>query len=1048
MNSKRRISTIDSEPQLAVLNTLISATHTWTDTQAVLFTALEQVAGLAGAEAGECHLVNARGELEFTAHYNLDPDFAAASREFRFSPGEGIPGWAYSRQEAVYVPEIEAEERYLRRSLAARAGYRSLVCIPLSGMDALLGTLILYYRREMKPIRDAQQVLTVVGKQMGIAVERARLFQQTEKQVKELQVLQAVSNALNRSANIQEALERSLEAVVTAMGLPSGWVVLMDGIQGIRIAASYNLPPELSPEDWAAMQTPCHCLDLQQHGLLKSAANIVECQQLSKIARPHYPFRHHASIPLRAGSVRLGNLNLVTPGDRAFTEDELRMFNAIGDQIGVAVERALLYEESRERRIQEQLILLGHSRALLGKRETQSILDHTIAVAASALQADHAVLALVDPGGGTYSARAGIGQPAAMLQNLQAMPIEEETPICKVIRTKTPVIASDMTRETLCGEGEGCENKPAAMLVVPMLAGSQTLGAVAVHADTPRAWSEDDIRLLSLLANQAAAAVENARLFENLANEQNNMTRLYHLGIELAASLDPQKIAHRALQAAAEAVGVQRGNILTLEGGGESMRLLAVTGYDRETVDEINQRLNWNIHRGVTGRVVRACAAAIVPEVARDADWVAIPGLDDWVRSMLSVPLVAGNTVVGALNLLSEQLDFFKAENLSLVAAIASPVALSLQNARLYENLRQRLGELEIISDTSSALRKAQSNEAIQDILLAKAVEGLNANAGVLLLLENGKLRIAAVYGESRVSVGETHSSRAGMMRQALKNGELLFVPDVTQHKEFHTCRLCQALMEEARSCVCVPLQTSASTIGLVHLNWKTKAALTADESRLLESIAEIAANAIHRSALHEQTVQQALDLTQAYDATIEGWSRALDLRDHETEGHTRRVTDLALELARAVRIPEPDLLHFRRGALLHDIGKMGIPDDILRKAGTLSDEEWAIMRQHPQFACDMLSSIAYLQPALDIPWCHHEKWDGSGYPRGLKGEQIPLAARIFTVADVFDALTSDRAYRSAWTREEAIALIRRQAGIHFDPRIVGAFLKMTEQQQ
>jgi len=185
------------------------------------------------------------------------------------------------------------------------------------------------------------------------------------------------------------------------------------------------------------------------------------------------------------------------------------------------------------------------------------------------------------------------------------------------------------------------------------------------------------------------------------------------------------------------------------------------------------------------------------------------------------------------------------------------------------------------------------------------------------------------------------------------------------------------------------------------------------------------------------------LELILAYDATIEGWSHAMDLRDKETEGHTLRVTNMAERLARLLGLPDEDIVHIHRGGLLHDIGKMGVPDQILLKPGPLTDDEWVLMRRHPQFAFEMLSPIHYLGPALDIPYCHHEKWDGTGYPRGLKGEQIPLSARLFAVVDVWDALTSDRPYRPAWTHERTLDHIREQSGKHFDPAVVSAFLQM-----
>jgi putative two-component system response regulator len=192
-----------------------------------------------------------------------------------------------------------------------------------------------------------------------------------------------------------------------------------------------------------------------------------------------------------------------------------------------------------------------------------------------------------------------------------------------------------------------------------------------------------------------------------------------------------------------------------------------------------------------------------------------------------------------------------------------------------------------------------------------------------------------------------------------------------------------------------------------------------------------------------EKVVGEHTQLLSAYDATIAGWSRAMEMRDRETDGHAQRVTELTLRLAREIGISEDDLVHIRRGALLHDMGKLGIPDSILHKTGALTPVEWNIMCQHPQYAYDMLSPIEYLRLALDIPYCHHEKWDGTGYPRGLKGEQIPLSARIFMVADVWDALTTDRPYRRALGEEMALEYLREQSGKHFDPSMVELFCKV-----
>jgi HD-GYP domain-containing protein (c-di-GMP phosphodiesterase class II) len=234
---------------------------------------------------------------------------------------------------------------------------------------------------------------------------------------------------------------------------------------------------------------------------------------------------------------------------------------------------------------------------------------------------------------------------------------------------------------------------------------------------------------------------------------------------------------------------------------------------------------------------------------------------------------------------------------------------------------------------------------------------------------------------------------------------------------------------------------------GVLEVFHRSSLLLDPDWLDYLDILAGQAAIAIDnlQMVVNLQRANQELEL--AYDTTLEGWSRALDMRDKETEGHSRRVMELTICLARAMGIGSSELVHIYRGALLHDIGKMGVPDEILLKPATLNDGEWQKMREHPQLAFELLSPIPYLRSALDIPYCHHEKWDGSGYPRGLAGAQIPLAARIFAVVDVWDALLSDRPYRPPWMKERARRHILGQAGKHFDPEVVEVFMKIIEEE-
>ncbi|NTV62100.1 MAG: HD domain-containing protein [Oscillochloris sp.] len=326
--------------------------------------------------------------------------------------------------------------------------------------------------------------------------------------------------------------------------------------------------------------------------------------------------------------------------------------------------------------------------------------------------------------------------------------------------------------------------------------------------------------------------------------------------------------------------------------------------------------------------------------------------------------------------------------------------------------------------------------------IIADQVSNLVHTAGVALLSNDEHAHDVVtehIQGVWAHEMGRHGPRNMDILRQVLAQGKPYLISDLAKAPN---C-LYPASIQDMRAFVGIPLVTHEAVIGVLAVASHT--VLNDEDVRVLTAISDIAASAMHRATLHEQTERYAADVTQAYDATLEGWAHALELRDQETEGHSRRVVQLTIALAKAIGLSEGGMEHIRRGALLHDIGKMGVPDSVLLKPGALDDREWEIMRRHPEYAYKLLSPIAYLQPALDIPYCHHEKWDGTGYPRGLRGEQIPLVARIFAVVDVWDALCSDRPYRRAWTKEQARAYLRSQSGKHFEPRIVEVFLQSRQ---
>jgi PAS domain S-box-containing protein len=357
------------------------------------------------------------------------------------------------------------------------------------------------------------------------------------------------------------------------------------------------------------------------------------------------------------------------------------------------------------------------------------------------------------------------------------------------------------------------------------------------------------------------------------------------------------------------------------------------------------------------------------------------------------------------------------------------------------ERQRARLAALRAIDRASAARRELH---ATLDVILEQVTRQLPVDAAAILLRDTSRASLAYAsargFGSDillRGPLGVAYANRAAHERRPL------YLPDLARVDDVRATRLQAA--EGFVSYLAAPLLSHGQVQGVLELFHRAPLALLPEDFEFLAALTDQAATAIDNATLFHDLQRSNVELASAYDRTLEGWSRALDLRDKETEGHTQRVTELTVRLAQALNVSAAELVHIRRGALLHDIGKVGIPDAILLKPGPLTDEEWVIMRRHPVYAYELLAPIAFLRPALAIPYCHHERWDGSGYPRGLRGAQIPWAARIFAVVDVWDALRSDRPYRAAWSEAEAEAHVRALAGLHFDPRVVAAFLTLVQ---
>jgi putative nucleotidyltransferase with HDIG domain len=415
------------------------------------------------------------------------------------------------------------------------------------------------------------------------------------------------------------------------------------------------------------------------------------------------------------------------------------------------------------------------------------------------------------------------------------------------------------------------------------------------------------------------------------------------------------------------------------------------------------------------------------------------------VRTLCLVGLVRAGQFVGTLNLWTyDEPRRFASSELTLLNHLAAQAAQAIVTARAFQDVHRHLEHVQALHHIDAAIIGASGLNARLSVVLEQAAAQLHVEAADIFLFNTSTaaMHCAAVRGprlERRL--GTTMSIWQGLIGQVALSERAIVIPDLADQPTDDAQWL---LSQGYRAYGGVPLMVGGQLMGVLEV--MHGAVLTTDAQWLnfFETLARQAAAAIDNAQRLDGLKRSNLELARACDAIVESWARAVDLRDKETEGHSQRVTELTLRLARALGVRDSDLVHIRRGALLHDVGKMGLPDSILLKPGPLDSDEWVLMRKHPEYARQFLEPVEFLRPAIEIPYCHHERWDGSGYPRGLKEDAIPLAARIFAVADIWDALQSDRPYRRGWPTDKVREYIYSLSGYHLDPRVVRFFLELT----
>ncbi len=745
-------------------------------------------------------------------------------------------------------------------------------------------------------------------------------------------------------------------------------------------------------------------------------------------------------IALRAGekTVGLWLLGRRDPDD-FYPQTDVALIRTLANQLAPAIETVRLLEETAQR-ADEFAALYETARDLASDKDVDTLLRTITERAVLLMHAECGAVYLYDPQRNdlALSVSSGIDlSPAARI------PIGVGT-AGRVALERTPAIIDDYARDAgaipaLLSLGIR------AMVQVPMVDAGELIGVLGVAhlGDTTVRFGEEDVRLLTLFAARTASAVRNARLIIETRTRAEQLELLYDAGLALNSVLEPRAQLKILFEKAMHSLRADRAEYFTYDPVNDEMHPDLAIGFSPAVLSD------WSALRmrlGEEGRIVSKVASERKPMRLEDSRNVPWKFVDSQIRSGVWAPIEREGHLRGVLGVLSTHAEAFSAQDERLLTLFANQASVALENARLFAETELRLQRLSASRSIDAAISSSLDLRVTLNVLLDQVTTQLGINAADVLLLNphTQTLEFAAGRGfrssalqRTRLRLGAGYAGRAALERRRVTISNL-------QEAAGEMQRAPLLVAEGFITYFGVPLIAKGQVKGVLEILHRSPLVPDSEWFEFLETLAGQAAIAIDNGSLFDSLQRSNLELTLAYDTTLEGWSRALDLRDREPEGHTERVTEATLRLGRAMGMGEEELVHVRRGSLLHDVGKMGIPDNILLKPGPLTEREWGVMRRHPTLAYELLSPIEFLRPAIDIPYCHHEKWDGGGYPRGLTHEQIPLAARVFSIVDVWDSLRSDRPYRDAWAEERTRAYIWDEAGKHFDPNVVEVFLEVV----
>lgn len=935
----------------------------------------------------------------------------------------------------ILISDVQADNRF--EKFPGSEYIHSWMGIPLFSQGKLLGYLNLDSKTPGFFSQEQVALVQTFANQAGIAIENARLFQEESRRSEIIEALANIANEIATTREILPALDKISERTLSLLNASSVAIYLLqEDKQTIKIvSARGEYQDELSS----------HTIKLGEGITGNIIANgkpeiVNEIEKDSrKVTIPGTPEEESdtmMSAPLILHGESIGAINawrLKTIG--LFDKSELNFLVSIAHQASISIESVRLFQETT-RRAQESAAIAEVGRDISATLQLDIVLERIATYAKDLLESEASAIYLPETGTSFLRAISAIGLDS---DEIKGDPLEMGVGILgNIAIQKFGEIVNDTVNDPRTVIIKGTEFDPYEHIMgVPVISKDELAGLLVVwRSGMENEFQKTELQFLSNLAQQAAVAIENAHLFELEQRRRREAEILSEATSALANTFNAFDLFENILNWLSKIAQYDSASIMLNEG--DFIRLVAKRSLP------VHFNIGQNFPMTNKWKEVAAGRKPFILSDAQNDTLFEKWNGSEYIRGWMSVAMFTQDKLIGFINLDSRIVDAYSNEQATLVQTFANQAATAIENAHLFEEERQRRREAENLRLAATAITSSLDSKVVLETILIALRQVVPFDSGTIMLLEDEVVKIVAAQGfeNKAVLLNQTFPSANKLISILSQAKKPYILNDVVGDERFENWAS-KALI---RGWMGIPLIAHDKVLGFITLDSLTVGSFDQNAATLAHTFALHATAAIENTQLFENLQLSNQELSLAYDTTLAGWAKALELRDKETHGHTNRVTDLTMELARFIGLSKADLVHLRRGVLLHDIGKMGVPDEILHKEGPLTKEEWIEMHKHPQYAFDLLYPILFLRPSLDVPYSHHEWWDGTGYPQKLKGEEIPLPARLFAIVDVWDALLSDRPYRKAWTKTKVSRYLQKQAGSHFDPNLVKVFLKMMDE--